>query len=103
MLCSAWPMALAPNWTIKSNSSKRNKATVVRADGQEKVSVDGELLLVFAPHPDHNMNSFRAFSQCDGVVFVERYGVTRHKDVDKITEFLRNQNINLLGVIGLND
>lgn len=103
MLCSAWPMALAPNWTIKSNSSKRNKATVVRADGQEKASVDGELLLVFAPHPDRNMNSFRACSQCDGVVFVERYGVTRHKDVDEIIEFLRNQNINLLGVIGLND
>lgn len=79
------------------------KTTLVRADGQECPSGDGNLLMVFAPHPDQNMNSFRACSQCDGVVFVEQYGVTRHKDVDEIIEFLRNQNIHLLGVISLDD
>ena len=86
-------------------TSSGRKTMLIRAseagNAFEKSCGDNELLLVFSPRPDCSMDSFRACSECDAVIIVERYGLTRHKTFDEMTEFLQEQKVKILGAIGL--
>ena len=59
--------------------------------------------LVTAFHPQEDMDSFRACLESDGVILVERYGITRHKDLEDVSELLRGHGARILGVLSLKD
>ena len=77
-------------------------AVWVRA-GQPVEPRSNRLTLIWAPCPDRQLDSLTACRNSDGTVLVERYGVTRHRDLDEMTEFLRGQQIDPWGVIALRD
>ena len=88
---------------LRDEMQKSGKRVLVAKAGQTEgeKQQSGDLLLVFAPQPELQMDSFRACSDCDATLLVEEYGVTSHRALDDLTEFLRNLNIDILGVIAL--
>lgn len=75
-------------------------AVLFRA-GEAVFGANDQLMFVFAPHPEQSVASFQACTKCEGVVFIEQYGVTKHKALDELVAFLREQEVPLLGTINL--
>lgn len=58
-------------------------------------------LLCFAPHPHENIEDYNSCKKCDAVLFIERYGYSKHHTFDEIVTFLNKHDISPLGVIVL--
>lgn len=66
----------------------------------QNVKGDAAVELTAVGNPNQDVRALRSCMQSDGVILIERYGVTRHKALEGMLEDLADQNIPVLGAIG---